>query len=379
MISLLLLVSLAAGDTVRARLRATISEESATPAFIGQISGLAVDTQGRVYVSDFQEPRILVFSADGRQLGLIGRKGEGPGEFTAPTGPVIGPDGALYVRNLHHVLRFLPATGGGIASRFDRSFTGPAMAPWRSMLPSAIDTEGRFYFPMEVGLRDGLTHYWYERYTLAGTRVDSIPVPLHPTTRSSWASVPVAPGTGRKVNGVNVVPFHPMPQWTILPSGTLLSGAADATPLVVSAVSGKVIRTLPLPGGVVRIPEGERRDSTRALRARLDSIKVPLTDVRGMSDEVKRQQLPTTYPAYRGMTNVGSDVWLIRWTVPAQRRNTIIDVLNGSGQLVRTLSLPAACESVPMLAAGGGVVACRVVDEESGAEGVAVLELPASR
>jgi hypothetical protein len=360
-------------------LRATISEGSATPAFIGQISGLAIDAQGRVYVSDFQEPRVLVFSADGKQLAVIGRKGQGPGEFTAPTGPVIGADGALYVRNLHHVLRFQPAIAGGVASKFDRSFDGPPMAPWLSMLPSAIDQQGRFYFPMEVGLRDGLTHYWYERYTLAGKRVDSLPVPVHPTTRSSWASVMVAPGTGRKVNGVNVVPFHPLPQWTILPGGTLLSGAADATPLVESDATGRAVRRVPVPGAAVKIPEAERRDSLGALKARLDSIKVPLTEVRGMSDEVQKQQLPTSYPTYRGLLSVGDAIWLLRWTVPAQRKGTVIDVVGGSGQLVRTIWLPVACESVPMLAVGGRTVACRVVDPVDGSEGVAVFELPASR
>lgn len=378
MIALLLAVSLLA-DTTRAKLKATISEESATAAFIGQISGIAIDAKGRIYVSDFQEPRILVFGADGRQLAVIGRKGEGPGEFTAPTGPVIGADGALYVRNMHRVLRFQPTTPGGVASKFDRSFDGPLMAPWRSMLPSAIDQQGRFYFPMEVGLSDGLTHYWYERFTLAGKRVDSLPVPVHPTTRSSWASVPVAPGTGRMVKGVNVVPFHPMPQWTVLPAGTLLSGAADATPLIESDLSGRTVRSIPLPGSVVKVAETERRDSTRALRARLDSIKVPLADVRGMSDEVRKQQVPTSYPAFRGITAVGTDIWLIRWPTSAHRTQTVIDVLDKHGKLTRTILLPAACETVPMLAVGGGVVACRVVDEESGAEGVAVLELPASR
>ena len=77
-------------DTVRARVVATIGEDAPrTPFMLGEVSGLAFDASARLYVADFQDPRVVIFDSTGRHLGTIGRQGEGPGEFTAPTGPVI--------------------------------------------------------------------------------------------------------------------------------------------------------------------------------------------------------------------------------------------------------------------------------------------------
>lgn len=380
MLSLLLAGLLAPAppaDTVRAVVTAIISEDSpAHPFLIGEISGIAIDAAGRVYVTDFQEPRVLVFATSGEHLATIGRKGQGPGEFQAPTGPVFGPDGALYVRNMTRVTRFRAPTAGAIASRFDGTFEGPTMAPWRSRLPSAIDRAGRFYFPLEAGYPDGLTHYAYARYTLAGQYVDSLLVPLYPTSRSSWASVPIAPGTGRVVRGVNTVPFHPWPQWTILPAGTLLSGAADGTALAESDAGGKTLRQVQLPSGAGPIPAAERGESLAALKRRLDSIPVPLTQVRGMSEEVRERRLPTSYPAMRALVAAGAEIWALRWSSPPLKASTVIDVLSTEGRHLRTIVIPAACQSEPALAVSGKTIACMVVDAETGAQGIAIGRLP---
>src|SRR5690606_29812911 len=229
--------------------------------------------------SDFQDPRVLVFGADGRHLATIGRKGRGPGEFEAPTGPVIGPDGALYVRNMERVLRFLPPGAGGIPARFDRQFTGPLMPPRRSKLPSVIDREGRFHFPVEVGLRDGLTHHAFWRYTLDGRRLDSLPVPTWPTSRSSWASY-----RNRVVPGLNIVPFHPVPAWAVTAAGTVLGGPADRYELRETDAAGRALRRLARTAAPVRIPAPERAESLRAFRRRVDSLGVPLTAIERASE-----------------------------------------------------------------------------------------------
>lgn len=283
-------------DTVRARLLATIGENSPTPFLLGEISGVAIDDSGLIYIADFQDPRIVVFSRLGRHLATIGRKGQGPGEFTAPTGPVIGADGALYVRNMEQVVRFIRDPRTGIASRFDKTYAGPTMAPWRSKLASVIDRQGRFHFPLEVGKSDGLTHYAYQRYSRDGRKLDSIPVPLYATSRSSWASVQISEGTGRVVPGLSMVPFHPVPVWAVTSRGTILSGPADRYELIETDSSGRAIRTFKRAVPAARIPPRVRGDSLRALRRRIDSLPVPLSQVRGASEEVKAQRLPVTAP-----------------------------------------------------------------------------------
>jgi hypothetical protein len=360
-------------DTVRATRVATIGELAQRTLFlIGEVSGLALDDAGRVYVSDFQDPRVLVFAPDGRHLATIGRKGRGPGEFEAPTGPVIGPDGALYVRNMERVMRFAPPAAGAIPARFDRQFTGPVMPPWRSKLPSVIDREGRFHFPVEAGLRDGLTHYAFWRYTLDGRRLDSLSVPVWPTSRSGWAYY-----RDRMVPGLAVVPFHPVPAWAVTPAGTVLGGPADRYELRETDAAGRALRRLARAVTTVRIAGPERAESLRALRRRVDSLGVPLTEIERASGEVRAGRLPDVYPAYRGVVATpAGEVWVRRWSPPGLRGASLFDVFGAAGAYRHTLVLPADCAGEPAPIVRGRLVACVEVDGETGAESVVVARLP---
>lgn len=64
---------------------------------IVRISGIDVDDQGRILIGDVSEGNVKLFAPDGRLIRIIGRKGSGPGEFTAPRYPRFGPGGMIYV------------------------------------------------------------------------------------------------------------------------------------------------------------------------------------------------------------------------------------------------------------------------------------------
>lgn len=48
---------------------------------IGSVVGVLVDTDGRVYIGDYDANKIYVYHSDGSYLTSIGREGDGPGEF----------------------------------------------------------------------------------------------------------------------------------------------------------------------------------------------------------------------------------------------------------------------------------------------------------
>ncbi len=91
----------------------------------GQPGGMALDTNGRIYVSLFNKDKIAVLSPEGKLLREIGKSGRGDGEFKFPAGLAIGPDGALYLGDdvNRRIQRFSPE--GKFLSKWGKGGTGP--------------------------------------------------------------------------------------------------------------------------------------------------------------------------------------------------------------------------------------------------------------
>ena len=52
---------------------------------------------GEIFVADYGNSRVAVFSQEGKLVRTIGSKGTGPGQFSGSTGVAVSPDGELYV------------------------------------------------------------------------------------------------------------------------------------------------------------------------------------------------------------------------------------------------------------------------------------------
>lgn len=373
-----------AQDVIRARTVAVVGEESTPSVFLGEVSGFTFDGAGRLYVTDFKEPRIVVLDSTGRPLGVIGRSGEGPGEFRAPTGPVFARDGSLYVRNMSGVMRFVSDPQTGLTGRFDRSFAGPARADWRSKRAGLIDAEGRLYFPHYAARMDGPTRYSFLRYALDGTRVDSIPVPSYPTAVSGSAAyvVSVSRGgsSGRMVPGLNAAPFAPIPVFAATPRGTIVSGAGDRYALQETGLdaAGPALRTFTRGIADLRVPAAVRAESLAAMNRRIDSLPVPLEKLLGASEDVRNRRVPATYPAVTDVAvSDGGDVWVRRW--PARPGVTTFDVFAAAGRYLHTVEIDRPCAMRPDPVIRGHRFACLVVDDDTGAEQVLIATLPVRR
>ena len=99
--------------------------------------------------------KVWVFDSLGRSLRGIGRKGEGPGEFTSPTGLVVGPDGRLWVRDVTRISRFAADAATGRLTRYEASAPGPTMGDWMSDRASRFTADGALIHPeFNVVMRD---------------------------------------------------------------------------------------------------------------------------------------------------------------------------------------------------------------------------------
>lgn len=86
--------------TLEEELRIGTAEGEAAYQF-GEIVGIDVDGDGRIYVMDQQAQEVRVFDADGSFSHAMGRPGAGPGELSQAAGPVfVGPDGVVAVPDI---------------------------------------------------------------------------------------------------------------------------------------------------------------------------------------------------------------------------------------------------------------------------------------
>ena len=65
--------------------------------FLSYVDDVVADSEGRVYITDYQEAGVIALNADLSLDRTIGREGEGPGEFTRPGSMQVLPGDSLLV------------------------------------------------------------------------------------------------------------------------------------------------------------------------------------------------------------------------------------------------------------------------------------------
>ncbi len=358
-------------DARRWRTTLTISDETdERAAELGKIFGLAVDKDGNIYAADIDNSLIAVFGPNGRFRAQVGRKGKGPGEFQSPTGIVIDDQDRLWVREIERVQRLLRDPRTGVLSRYESSFPQPVYFDWYNARASRMSATGDYFHTTVSGVIGAQARV--HRYTRTGVLQDSVMVPRYPNESRDWARVMLSATDGRMLRGLGRVPFAAVPSWDVTPRGTIVSTGGDQYRIRETDTAGRMIREIVRSIAPVRIVPAERAESLAALGRRLDTLKVPLSQVQDLPDDVRQKRLPQTYPAIQSLfAEVDGSLWVRRWAGEGQRGTSVFDVFGADGKLLRSVILPAVILDAPTPVLGEKFVVAAVEDRETG--GVRIL------
>lgn len=247
----------------------------------GEITRMAEDGAGGVYLFDGQAVQIRHYDARGDHLRDVGRSGEGPGEYQNLTlGMAVGPTGVLYLHDW----------GNDRIARFDRE--GVPLDAWPMGSRYLSTVPGRWVFADGVGR------------LLVAARVDDA-MALVATADgevSDTLLVPRLPGMPAQRGG----PYRIDTYWSRTPEGCWVVGVSDTYSFDVRCADGvrRVRRTVdPLP---------VHPEEAAEYRARFEWM-----EAQPLYQAPQGEWIPAAMPPFSGL-DVGSDgrIWVRRNTQP---------------------------------------------------------------
>lgn len=201
----------------------------------GSIGGIALASDGSVYVIDEQVPVVRRYDTAGSHLGSFGRRGGGPGEMKQPNGVAVLEDGRVIVRD------------PGNARMNVYSPAGEPLTTWQipggffTSDPIHVDTAGYIYIDVIADRRaDGTWRLGLLKMDATGASLDTLrqPFPDHQAAILKAERV-TKDGSTRSFT---TVPFTPSVQWAWSPLGHYVGGVNDRYAIDAFRPDGKVFR-----------------------------------------------------------------------------------------------------------------------------------------
>ena len=312
----------------------------------GQILQVVSGANGHIYVADWQALEVLRFDAQGRFEGVIGRRGEGPGEFAISLAGIVWQNpNRLWAADAHRIMAF--DSTGATLNGHSHTRSGSSPSYWRGW----PDANGMLY-SLESHLKLGPGGPAFER-SVVGFRVSED----HALIPTDTFVIPVLPTKTRLTDhGDGLVEMHQLPMSsrmlaTIGPAGTIWLANSSLYRIHEVTFRGDTLRTIEL----AREPEpltGAERDS-----------------VADAGPGFSAAELPDTKPAITSL-RVARDGWI--WVQQTREGSTAWDVFNECG---RYLGQVEPDRSTSLRSFPGGLEVLGVTRDDLGVEYAVRLSL----
>jgi hypothetical protein len=213
--------------------------------FVGPVD-IALDPSGHVFILDFQDQNIKTFDASGRFLKVIGRKGQGPGEFNMPLSFAFAKD-RLAVWDMGN-RRLCVLTPEGELFKAE-GISGLSGRPQRiKTLPGGdlvIETEKMFFDdpkkPQEVALEILTSELTPKRVIYS-----------HPVWRNKFMRL--------EQGLVNLPqPFAPDIHWDVSTDGKIVVGFSETYEMDIYGAEGKVLAKFTHPYDPVKVTAEDKK------------------------------------------------------------------------------------------------------------------------
>jgi hypothetical protein len=357
-------------------------EEGADHELFANIASVGFDGRDNLYILDRGNFRVVVFDARGRFVRTLGKRGDGPGEFTMPTQMSVADDGSVIVGDIGRTsLSFFDAAGSyrGIPMPQDGGRPTPGTGMFRDangivmrtldINPEALARSGgvmaspiRRFAPVGEGMR--------------AQTIFEIPQPA-----------PAVSQQGGRTMVVMAPPlFSPQPFWALLPNGGLAVAHEATYTIRITDARGNVQRIIERPIQPRRVTREDRERGIEQRRAQASSSGNTMTvrmgpggtsfgggeaPPRSIDELIRNTEFADVIPVISRFT---ADRTGRMWVARAGRRvgeAGPIDLLAADGRYIGTVANGA----VPDAVSSSGLAAY-IVTDDLGVARVAVRRLP---
>ena len=269
------------------------------------IVSLVIDEAGNFYILDKKASNIKLFNKDGKFLKIIGRKGEGPGEFIAPEKGSLRSNNELYIYDSRRYIVQVIDTEGKFIKQI------PVQTPWFDGPKFLSDGELIASFG-EVGTNI--------KFNLNKFNTNMEPI-------LTYASIPVLKPP--KVN-IFVYIFNADLKWDVGPESEIIWGAIT-TPeyeLFVHDKDGNYIKKITKEYSPVKLTNEEYKKLMKKWFGKVPSGK--------QFDFV----IPKNYPPFQGFIVDGKgQIFVHRFVEVDKSNNHYFDVFDAEGKFIAIITL----------------------------------------